>query len=189
MNPSCSWSSAASASAALCPESTVTFSGISGRMRPITSSTSAPGTTWADPPETSSWRSMTAWAVGRSKKIQVEPPRLSCSPNPAMPTRVYSRARVVGVMIETVSPIVNSPRSTREASMAISSGPTGYSPSRITKPDVSPSTRLAPTCGGPCPPMGSPSASNAAMPSDWMNGKIESTPSTSLIELKTSSDM
>ena len=103
-NPSACWNSAACSSAADWAVCALALSGRTSPMRVVRSAASVPGAASTPAPVTlPSWPS-TAWAVGRSKKARVAPPRLSASPNDMIPARVKSVTGIAWLTIGTVSP-------------------------------------------------------------------------------------
>ena len=104
---------------------------------------------------------MWVMASSRAKAVNVTPPSPSSSPNVAMPTIVASTGS--GVSTVVVSPTARSPVSAAPRFTTTSSSPSGARPSARRYGLRSGSVvQLPPSCGGPLPPMASPSA-----PSSW----------------------
>ena len=97
----------------------------------------------------------TRWAVAVSNSARVAPPRLSASPNPAMPEIVNSSGAMPSNRIVIGEPTVRSYVVAVAASTATSCGPVGCSPSRNTRLALF-CDQFVPIVGGPTPPMASP---------------------------------
>ena len=143
---------------------------------------SATTSIWSNSPTLSS----TFCAVATSNAASVAPARLSASPNPRMPVIVNSCGGPWNRIV-MVSPMARSNFLAVAASTPTSVGPAGGSPSRSESGDVGPSVQLAPSVGGPTPPIASPVAGSIICAYPVTVPDASATPGTACTVARTSS--